>query len=27
VLVQWQNGVPLAVFPEDAAAAKLVLPK
>ena len=27
VLVQWQNGMPVAVFPDDAAAAKLVLPK
>ena len=27
VLVQWQNGTPVAVYPEDAAASKLVLPK
>ena len=27
VLVQWQNGVPMAVYPDDAAAAPLVLPK
>ena len=27
VLVQWQNGTPVAVFPEDAAVSKLNLPK
>ena len=27
VLVQWQGGTPVAVYPEDAAASKLVLPK
>ncbi len=27
VLVQWQNGMPVAVYPDDAAAAKMVLPK